>query len=1642
MMTPPVPVRALLLLTLLLTYPLNSQAEVSALVTPPVGFTVSDQPVSFSSSTFDAASLIGGLEGGDEVLLQATAGALTLATTAGLDFSAGDGVGDAVMVFSGADADVDAALDGLSYEPPSGFAGEAELLLRVQGVSLVEASWRVAVHALLDADAARAELLAGVEEIHSGVQPGRMVAYGPEAYDAAWYPGGQAEGPMIGFASWGAGRVVAVPDHQMLNMGSYGEVSGVFYENGIRWLSGSDGLDVRLVVRDTATANWLAIQGYTDISLVSDAGLAASLSNADVLVAGWMGADPSEANLAAIGAFVRGGGGLFIADYGVGYQWWWNKPIHEAPGNRLLREAGLGFAGGHRWDTETLALSDPATGQLDAERLLEALADESSFDDEELDRAGTLFARIYDCLSPEDPLVRRLDAAFADRVDSISPTPATPVSDPWEQALLLRELGLLEATPPDEVVAHRSAGAVFGEIPDDAPRVSATVVIDPATTRWHSTGLYAAPGELVTIDAPASIVGAGFVLRINGHTDDLSDTGSWRRMPRVHRAFELDAEWVQVASPFGGAIYLDVGTAHQDMAPFEIGLSGVVDAPLFVLGETADADWVGGVRERPAPYAEIVTEHAALSLPSSMIRDLDEAEAVAAFWDEVVARQDEVGAHGHLRTNAERINIDVQVSVGYLHAGYPTQGPLGAGPELVDLEGLWQQGSWGWFHELGHEAQRRPDKSWGWDNAYTFDGAVEATVNIFTTYAYDMLGIEDRGGWSFTASRVAVMRRALDGLDSGGTFASLGVGVKLAMFLQLRDTWGWEAFVGLLAGYNATDAGELPADVQAERDALLVRFSEVVDHDMGPFMAEVWGIEVSAAARAQVAALPDWLPALGGLEGRAALAAGGERRFDLQGHALSHDGVATIGAVSDGAHGSVLPGEDGAWTYQAEPGFEGTDTFEYEVVSSTGHALISTIELEVKRRGVLMERWDGIEGNAIAALTSSAGFPDAPDRSMILDSFETPANAADQYGARLRGFLLPAAAGDYTFWIASDDHSELWLGDSADPDSAALIASVQGWTSPRQWDAYASQQSALVSLEQGRAYYVEALVKEGGGGDHLAVAWAASSGEPAIIDGAQVRVWRGANQAPIAGDDQAATTVDAPVVIDPLANDLDADGDQLYLRAWETSPGASVSAEEDGALIYTPPPGFVGDDTFTYTVADGYGGEATAQVVVSVLHDCDDLDCDDAEPCTDDACEPSLGCQHVAHDRACDDGDACTTMDHCEVGACEGTEPVSCEALDGCHVAGSCDPQTGTCDHPMVVDDTPCDDGDPLTGADGCLSGVCVGEPCACAAVSACCGGCFAMNEGGACDDGDACTTVDSCEAGACLGSAPVLCAALDGCHLAGACDPQTGACVHPLAPDDTPCDDGDPLTGDGHCVDGVCVAMGCDCAGLSPCCDGCFSLNEGGSCDDGDACTTVDYCQAGACQGTEPVLCEALDDCHVAGTCDPQTGACDDPLAADDTPCDDGDPGTSPDWCVEGFCVGQAIADVVEEEDTVAPPDVTPELDVEEEVDVEEENDVKGEIDPVDAVDPEVGVDLEPETDQVPEEDGAEAGGADSLSFDLAEVDTATPAQGGSTGGSGCTYGARSTGRRSATLAACALLLVLIRRVRYRRHQPGQNTP
>jgi hypothetical protein len=208
-------------------------------------------------------------------------------------------------------------------------------------------------------------------------------------------------------------------------------------------------------------------------------------------------------------------------------------------------------------------------------------------------------------------------------------------------------------------------------------------------------------------------------------------------------------------------------------------------------------------------------------------------------------------------------------------------------------------------------------------------------------------------------------------------------------------------------------------------------------------------------------------------------------------------------------------------------------------------------------------------------------------------------------------------------------------------------------------------------------------------------------------------------------------------------------------------------------------------------------------------------------------------------------------------------------------------------------------------------------NPCKVATCTA--GVCGEANiaNGTSCNDGNACTSGDTCQAGVCTGGTSVVCTALDQCHDVGVCDPATGICSNPNKTNGTSCNDGNACTTGDTCQAGICTGgTATVCSALDQChdagvCDpatGICSNPEkanGTSCSDNNACTQTDTCQAGVCTPGTNVVCSPLDQCHVAGVCDPATGLCSNPTAADGTTCDDGDACTQTDTCVAGVCTG-----------------------------------------------------------------------------------------------------------------------------------------
>ncbi|HYO09542.1 MAG TPA: tandem-95 repeat protein, partial [Tepidisphaeraceae bacterium] len=107
----------------------NSINDAPVNTVPPAQSTAEDTPLIFSAGNGNRIS-IGDVDANGNsvrVTLSASNGSLTLASTSGLTFTTGDGSGDGTMTFTGTVADINAALDGLTYSPNANFNGAASV---------------------------------------------------------------------------------------------------------------------------------------------------------------------------------------------------------------------------------------------------------------------------------------------------------------------------------------------------------------------------------------------------------------------------------------------------------------------------------------------------------------------------------------------------------------------------------------------------------------------------------------------------------------------------------------------------------------------------------------------------------------------------------------------------------------------------------------------------------------------------------------------------------------------------------------------------------------------------------------------------------------------------------------------------------------------------------------------------------------------------------------------------------------------------------------------------------------------------------------------------------------------------------------------------------------------------------------------------------------------------------------------------------------------------------------------------------------------------------------------------------------------------------------------------------------------------
>jgi hypothetical protein len=165
--------------------------------------------------------------------------------------------------------------------------------------------------------------------------------------------------------------------------------------------------------------------------------------------------------------------------------------------------------------------------------------------------------------------------------------------------------------------------------------------------------------------------------------------------------------------------------------------------------------------------------------------------------------------------------------------------------------------------------------------------------------------------------------------------------------------------------------------------------------------------------------------------------------------------------------------------------------------------------------GLTVREFHDIGGARMADLLVNSKWPNSPDFEGVAAYAEwpqsgdininPPGNVRDNYATHMLGFVHPPETDEYQFFVAADDATVLFLSKDEIPANKQLVAIEPNWNGVREFgqtrnrwivDIDSVRQingSAPIRLEAGKAYFIEAITKEGGGGDWMNVMWSRPS---------------------------------------------------------------------------------------------------------------------------------------------------------------------------------------------------------------------------------------------------------------------------------------------------------------------------------------------------------------------------------------------------------------------------------------------------------------------------------------------------------------------------------------------------------------------
>jgi len=712
--------------------------------------------------------------------------------------------------------------------------------------------------------------------------PGTLEVKGGSAFPIL--KGASGKAVVIAAGSDGKGRVVGFTHGSFLKPGPIleQEAAKKLVANCLRWSARNSNPLVGLHPGLAELGETLKAAGL-DSKVIEPAELKSSMVKAYCVI----GHDPAlvEDDVKEINAYVKSkGGGLLVATT----PWAFKKKypdFSQFPGNLMLAGAGLQFLpDGYADKSVPLAVSgassnpvESKTGEgqigMDAKKAGSATAAALKLAEEggklgaaergalirELEKAKQLDEKDLDAFLPA---LKHLNEA----VGPVIPTkeePIVPGADPLIDVIVDLETHFNLTLPARLMYAIPAAGDYPGEVPADAERKTHQLKLNGVYKGWlqgrlaggwaakemRPTGVYAAPGEVITVTVPAKIAGEGFEVVIGAYNGGLNNRDSWTRYPKLMRAEAIESRETKVSNGLGGIVTIRV-PREADYEELEVTIEGGVDAPLYVHGKTDLNEWKASIRKFPAPWAEIASDRIIIALPSDHIRDLNDPDELMEVWNGIIDTAAVLVGVDRNDYRAERIVFDRLTSAGSMHSSYPVAAHIGgASQKAVDAKTLKKEGDWGFFHEYGHNHQH---------NLWGLPGTGETTCNLWSVYIYEEFIGKNRDETHSAIRPLDRKQRVNSYFQKGANFSSdWSVWTALETYLMVQEEFGWEPFTKTFIEYNNLPKEDWPNGQDEINDQWVIRLSRACGKNLAPFW-KAWNLPLSSDVDRELKDLPVW----------------------------------------------------------------------------------------------------------------------------------------------------------------------------------------------------------------------------------------------------------------------------------------------------------------------------------------------------------------------------------------------------------------------------------------------------------------------------------------------------------------------------------------------------------------------------------------------------------------------------------------------------------------------------------------------------------------------------------------------------------------------------------------------------------------